>query len=64
MKSRGTPLYPDYSLFRRSLFLINTDHVQRFRYDSVELTNGSTLPISKAFRKEVRRKLLGEDESV
>ena len=55
---------PSYFWRIHKSFLINTDHVQRFRYDSVELTNGSNLPISKAFRKEVRRKLLGEGEPV
>ena len=39
-------------------FLININHIITYEYNSVEMTGGVILTISKANRKDVRRKIL------
>lgn len=39
-------------------FLININHIITYEYDSVEMTGGDILTISKTNRKDVRRKIL------
>lgn len=39
-------------------YVINKTHVVRYAYEMVEMDNGMMLPISKAYRKQVREKLL------
>ena len=41
-------------------YIINTMYVRRYQYDQVELVNGVILPISRSYRKEVRRRILQE----
>lgn len=41
-------------------YVINREHVARYTYEMVELTNGTILTISKANRKQVREKILRE----
>lgn len=42
-------------------FVVNSEYVLRYNYDTVELVNGTILPISKANRKQVRERILRED---
>ena len=39
-------------------FVINRTHVARYAYEMVEMDNGTVLSISKAYRKQVRERLL------
>lgn len=39
-------------------FIINKQYVTRFRFDSVLLSNGEELPISRVYRKSVRENLM------
>lgn len=39
-------------------YIINLNHVVQFKFDSVILTNFEEIPISRAYRKEVREKLM------
>lgn len=39
-------------------FIVNSKHVEKYTYESVELDNGDILSISKAYRKQVREALL------
>lgn len=39
-------------------YVINKTHVLRYTYDMVEMDNGTMLSISKAYRKQVRERLL------
>lgn len=41
-------------------YIVNSQYVKRYIYDMVELENGTTLPISKIYRKQVRERLLRE----
>ncbi|MCH5270912.1 MAG: response regulator transcription factor [Lachnospiraceae bacterium] len=41
-------------------YVINKTHVIRYTYEMVEMDNGMSLTISKAYRKQVREKLLRE----
>ncbi|MCM1186991.1 MAG: LytTR family DNA-binding domain-containing protein [Lachnoclostridium sp.] len=43
-------------------YVINTAHVIRYAYDVAEMDNGTSLTISKAYRKQVREKLLRGQE--
>ena len=40
--------------------IVNTMHIKRFNYDSIELDNDETLPISQSRRKFVRSWILGD----
>lgn len=42
-------------------YIINKNYVARYRNDLVELEDGTELPISKAFRKQVRQNILREE---
>lgn len=39
-------------------YVINKTHVARYAYETAEMDNGTILPISKAYRKQVRERLL------
>ncbi|MCM1026714.1 MAG: LytTR family DNA-binding domain-containing protein [Roseburia sp.] len=39
-------------------YVINRMHVVRYTYETVEMDDGAVLPISKAYRKQVRERLL------
>ena len=39
-------------------YIINKNHVVRYTYETVEMDNSTILPISKAYRKQVRERLL------
>ena len=39
-------------------YVINQAHVARYAYETVEMDNNTILPISKAYRKQVRERLL------
>ena len=39
-------------------YVINKTHVVRYTYETVEMDNGAVLSISKAYRKQVRERLL------
>lgn len=41
-------------------YIVNPEYVTHYSYDSVELTDGTILPISKANRKQVRQRILRE----
>lgn len=41
-------------------YIVNEDFVKKYTYESVELMNGMTFPISKPYRKSVRTRLLKE----
>jgi DNA-binding LytR/AlgR family response regulator len=41
-------------------YILNSDYVKTYGYESVVLTDGTVLSISKSYRKEIRHKLLGE----
>lgn len=43
-------------------YIVNKNYVARYRHDSVELGDGTVLPISKAYRKSVRQNILREEE--
>lgn len=42
-------------------YIVNTSFVLRYRYEQVELTDGTIIPISKSYRKPVRTKMLCEE---
>lgn len=39
-------------------YVINRTHVVRYSYETVEMDDGTMLPISKAYRKQIRERLL------
>lgn len=39
-------------------YIVNSEYIYKYSYESIELYNGEKLPISKAYRKTVREKLL------
>ncbi len=41
-------------------YVINKTHVVRYTYETVEMDNGTILSISKAYRKQIRERLLRE----
>ncbi len=41
-------------------YVVNRNHIVRYTYESVELTDGTALTISKANRKQVRERILQE----
>ncbi|MFG6356200.1 MAG: LytTR family DNA-binding domain-containing protein [Acetatifactor sp.] len=47
----------EYFTVHRS-YVINRTHVARYTYETVEMDNHAVLPISKAYRKQVRERLL------
>ncbi len=52
---------PQYFLVIHKSYVVNSERVYRYAYESLELSNGTILPISKAHRKQVREKILRED---
>lgn len=50
---------PDSFLNIHRSYIVNSAYVVHYSYDSVELSNGIILPISKANRKQVREALKG-----
>lgn len=42
-------------------YIVNTSFVSRYRYEQVELMDGTVIPISKSYRKPVRSKMLFEE---
>lgn len=42
-------------------FIVNPEYVLHYNYDTVELMNGTILPISKSNRKQIRQKILKGD---
>ena len=40
-------------------FLVNYNYIKRFRYDTVELLDGSELPVSRGRREMLQREILG-----
>ena len=53
---------PPYFISIHQSYIVNHDFVVKYTYDSVELINGACLPISKAYRKKVRERILREDD--
>lgn len=54
---------PDKTFWRiHKSYVINVRHVELFQYDSITLDNGEVLSISKAYRQELRQKMLNEEE--
>lgn len=51
---------PDEFLLIHQSFMVNKMHVVRYTYETVELTDGTELVISKAHRKQVREHILRE----
>ncbi len=51
---------PDHFLMIHQSYIVNKMYVFRYTYETVELTNGATLPISSSCRKQVRKNLLEE----
>lgn len=41
-------------------YIVNCKYIIQYKYDSITLTNHEELPISQAFRKEIRDKLLNQ----
>lgn len=42
-------------------YIVNQEHIFQYTYETVELVNGTVLPISPANRKQVRRRVLSEE---
>ena len=61
LKKIEQELPPDFIGIHQS-YIINHDFVARYAYDSVELLDGTCLPISKSNRKKVRERILREDD--
>ena len=47
----------DFICIHKSYF-VNCQYIQQFKYDSLILANGEELPISRAYRKDTRNKLM------
>lgn len=62
LKKIERELPPDFIGIHQS-YIINHDFVAKYTYDSVELSDGTCLPISKSNRKKVRERILREDDS-
>lgn len=41
-------------------YIVNSQYIRRYEYETVELEDGTVLPISKNYRKQVRQRLLHE----
>ena len=55
--TKGLP--PEFVAIHKS-YTVNREYILRYTYESVELTDGTELTISKANRKLVREKILDE----
>ncbi len=60
LKEAAKCLSEDFIMIHQS-YIVNRDYVFRYTYETVELMDGTILPISPANRKPVRDKLLRED---
>lgn len=49
----------DFIMIHQS-YIVNSEYIRRYTYEMVELADGTTLTISKIYRKQVRLKLLRE----
>lgn len=57
IRDLGKKLPGDFFTIHQS-YVINKTHVVRYTYEMVEMDNGTMLSISKAYRKQVRERLL------
>ena len=55
--TKGLP--PEFVSIHKS-YTVNREYILRYTYESIELTDGTQLAISKANRKLVREKILIE----
>lgn len=59
LKELAKNLPKDFIIIHQS-YIVNSQYIRRYVYEMVELEDGTTLPISKSYRKQVRRRLLRE----
>lgn len=59
MKDLVTKLSEDFIMIHQS-YAVNKNHISRYTYETVELTDGTILTVSRVNRKQVREKLLWE----
>lgn len=59
IKELITKLSEDFIMIHQS-YAVNKNHISRYTYETVELTDGTILAISRVNRKQVREKLLWE----
>lgn len=59
LKEIAKNLPEDFITIHQS-YIVNSQYIKRYVYELVELEDGTTLPISKAYRKQVRQNLLRE----
>lgn len=58
---RSCKSLPEDFLMIHQSFIVNKEDVFRYSYETVELTDGTSLAISSGKRKQVREKLLREE---
>lgn len=51
---------PEEFLLIHQSYIVNSTFIQRYAYETVELTDGTVLTISKPYRKQIRQRLLEE----
>ena len=56
LKKIAEDLPPDFMMIHQS-YIINRRYVREYAYDAVTMLDGTVLPISKPYRKEIRSKI-------
>lgn len=59
LKEIGKNLPNDFIIIHQS-YIVNSKYIKRYVYETIELDDGTILPISKIYRKQVRQRLLRE----
>jgi DNA-binding LytR/AlgR family response regulator len=56
---RNTIPQDDFLTIHKS-YIVNSRYILQYKYDTITLVNGEELPISQAYRKEIRERLLNQ----
>lgn len=59
LKEIEKKLPQDFIMIHQS-YIVNSEYIRRYAYEMMELVEGTTLTISKTYRKQVRKRLLRE----
>ena len=59
LKEIARNLPHDFIIIHQS-YIVNSKYIKRYVYETIELEDGTILPISKIYRKQVRQRLLRE----
>ncbi len=59
LKEISKNLPHDFIIIHQS-YIVNSKYIKRYVYETIELEDGTILPISKVYRKQVRQRLLRE----